>query len=136
MPGLGSDRSVTKKGTKTMLSAVATGNVGQNAKLKEVDGTPVMSFSLASRRYTKGEEKTDWVDISFWGKRATSLAQHVTKGSRVAVRGTIESREFTHNNEKRFGLSMRADDIELLGGGKGKDESSSSVTAPTEDIPF
>lgn len=104
-----------------MIAATVTGNVGRDAQVRDVDGTSVMSFTIASRRYEKGQEQTDWVDVSFWGQRASKIAQYVTKGSRVAVRGTVWMREYTHNNERRYSLTMRADDVELLGGGERSD---------------
>jgi single-strand DNA-binding protein len=129
-----------------MIASVVTGNAGRDAELKDVNGTPVMSFSLASRRYEKGEEKTDWVDVSFWGQRATKLTQYVTKGSRLAIRGTVWMREFTHNGEKRQALAMRADDIELMGSNEKTDRSDAhkgggvqrtSYDGPSaEDLPF
>ncbi len=108
-----------------MISAVVSGNLGKDAERKDVDGTPVVSFSIASRRYASGEEHTDWVSVSFWGKRAGAVAQYLTKGKSVAVRGNVWVREYTHNNEKRHSIECRADDVELLGGnGNGNKEDS------------
>lgn len=106
-----------------MIAATVTGNVGKDATLRDVEGTPVMSFSIASRRYEKGAEQTDWIDVSFWGRRATRLQEFVTKGSRVAVRGTVWQREYVHNGEKRYSLTCRADDVELLGKSEGSPRS-------------
>ncbi len=104
-----------------MIAATVTGNVGKDATTREYDGKPVLSFAVASRRFDKGTELTDWVDVSFWGERGRKLAQFVTKGSRVAVRGTVWQREYEHQGQKRSALTMRADDIELLGGAKRDD---------------
>lgn len=103
-----------------MISAVLTGNIGKDARVGDASGTPVVNVTVASRRFEKGAEHTDWVDVAFFGQRAEKLAQYLTKGSRIAVRGTVHVREYMHNNEKRYALTMRADDIELLGGGEQK----------------
>jgi single-strand DNA-binding protein len=102
-----------------MISATVTGGVGRDAELRQPQGgDQCLSFSVASRRYQAGQEATDWVAVTFWGKRAAAIASHVTKGSRVAVRGTLYVREYEHGGKTRHSLEMRADDVELLGGTK------------------
>ena len=117
-----------------MIAAVVSGNLGKDAELKNVDGTAVVSFSVASRRYANGAEQTDWVSVSFWGKRAEAVSKFLTKGKSVACRGNVWVREYTHNNEKRYSLECRADDVELLGGNGGAKEESSSTKG--DGIPF
>lgn len=100
-----------------MISATVSGTVGRDAELRRPRGEEqVLTFPVASRRWAAGQEATDWVSVSFWGKRAEALASHVTKGSRVAVRGSIHVREYEHQGAKRWSLECRADDVELLGG--------------------
>lgn len=111
-----------------MISAVLTGNIGKDARVGDAGGTPVVNVTVASRRYEKGTEHTDWVDVAFFGQRAEKLAQYLTKGSRIAARGTVHVREYMHNNEKRYALTMRADDIELLGGGEQKSANNNGRT--------
>jgi len=104
-----------------MISSTITGNLGKDAERKDVNGDTVVSFSMASRRYDSKakEEVTDWVSVSYWGKRADAVAKHLVKGKTVAVRGNIWVREYTHNNKTGFSIECRADDVELLGGGNG-----------------
>lgn len=118
-----------------MIATVVTGNLGKDAVKREHDGNTVLSFSLASRRYDgqAKEDVTDWVDVSFWGKRGDKLAQYLTKGSRVAVRGQLWQREYEHNGQRRFALTLRADDVELLGS---KDEKAKSTGGGSDEIPF
>lgn len=121
-----------------MIAATVSGNVGSDARLGQAGDTPVLNFSIASRRYANGEEVTDWVECSFWGSRATKVAGYVTKGKYVTVRGTIYVREYEHNGQKKFGLTCRADDLELGSGGK---ETSATprpalASGPVEKLPF
>ena len=104
-----------------MIAGTVTGNVGKDATTREHDGKTVLSFTVASRRFDRGAEQTDWIDVSFWGARARKLAPHVTKGTVVAVRGAVWVREYEHEGQKRYALTMRADDVELLGGKRGDD---------------
>ena len=99
-----------------MIAATITGTVGKDAELRSPrGGEQVLTFSVASRRYANGQEQTDWVSISMWGKRAVAIASHVTKGSRIAARGALHVREYEANGTKRFAIELRADDVELLG---------------------
>lgn len=99
-----------------MISATITGNIGQDARLGNAGETPVVNFSVASKRHEKGEDRTDWVDVAFFGMRATKLAQYLTKGSRVCIRGTVHIREYAKKDgTPGVTLSCKADDIELMG---------------------
>jgi len=62
-----------------------------------------------------------------WGKRGEAVAQYLTKGKTVAVRGTLGSRE----HDGKTYLDLDADELELLGGG-----SSQSDSRPSGGIPF
>lgn len=122
-----------------MISATVTGNVGKDGVVRDGGGTPVLSFSLASRRYdskTK-EDVTDWVDVSLWGQRAEKVAQYVKKGGRIAARGSLYMREYEHDGAKRYSLTMRADDIELLGSkDDAKPASKGAAQSDSDEIPF
>lgn len=99
-----------------MISATVSGTVARDAELRSPrGGEQVLTFSVASRRYASGQEHTDWVSISMWGKRAVAIASHVTKGSRIAARGALHVREYESQGTKRWAIELRADDVELLG---------------------
>lgn len=103
-----------------MIAATITGTIAKDGELRTPRGDEqVLGFTVASRRWAGGQEVTDWVSVSFWGKRAAAIASHVTKGSRVAARGALHVREYESNGAKRFALELRADDVELLGGRSG-----------------
>ena len=106
-----------------MLKATAAGRIGRDAEQRTAGQHQVVNFTVAIDK-RKGQEKVAvWLDCNFWGDRAVKLKQYLTKGSVVAVAGDIELQEF----QKRDGtggskLSMRVDDITLLGGGKRDDQ--------------
>lgn len=100
-----------------MIAATVSGTIAKDAELRNPrGGEQVLCFSVASRRWANGQETTDWVSVSMWGKRAAAIANHVTKGSRIAARGALHVREYEKDGTKRFALELRADDVELLGG--------------------
>jgi len=97
-----------------MKTITIAGNIGKNAELRQTQGgDQVAGFSVAVESREGREKTTMWFDVSIWGKRAESLAQYLTKGTRVCVTGDLGTREY---NGKTY-MIVRADQITLLGGG-------------------
>lgn len=129
-----------------MISAVVFGHLGQDAELKQVGGKPLLSLSVASNSRkkvgTEWVDATDWVRVSLFGERATKLAQHLTKGKGVVVRGSLTVREYEKAGAVKFSIDMRADDIEFAGGkGEGKtrapvQSSAGGEAVDDEGLPF
>ena len=99
-----------------MINATAILRVGTDPETRDAGGTPVVSFRGASDEKKKGEKVTTWVSCSFFGERAAKVAPFIRKGERIAVSGTISTREY----EKRdggtgFSLELRVNELELLG---------------------
>lgn len=99
-----------------------TGSVGRDAETRHTSGgNSVTSFSVANSQYRGGENVTVWYTVQLWGKRGESLAQYITKGTKVAVTGRHTVREY----EKREGGTGYANEIDAndvaLIGSKGGD---------------
>lgn len=106
-----------------MISATVIGNLGDDAELREVDDTSVLSFRIASNRFEKGEKSVDWVRCSFWGARAEKIEEYMTKGRPVAVRGSLTMRQYTtKSGDKGAALELRCDDVQLIGDGNRDDD--------------
>ena len=91
------------------------GGVGKDAEVRRTQsGDPVAGFSVA---VTDRKKETTWFDVSLWGKRGESLAQYITKGSKVTVVGELGTRE---HNGKTY-LTVNASEIALQGGGEKRD---------------
>lgn len=98
-----------------MLRVFLAGNLGRDAEIKDVGGTPLASFSVAVTQRIKREKVTSWISCSLWGARAPALASFLNKGARVAVAGELTTRT-SEKNGKTY-LECRVDDVTLLGGG-------------------
>ena len=112
-----------------MISASVGGNVGSVDFKVLPDGTPCLSFGVASNEKVKGEEVTTWVRCSMFGKRAESLRTVVAKGSSVMVSGGLTLREYEGANGKGVSLEMRVDQLAFIGGKRDGD------AAPRGDAP-
>lgn len=99
-----------------MIHATIIGNLGKDPNLRTLDGgNVVLNFSVGCRHGFGDKQVTNWVEVAVWGKRGESLAKLVTKGSRVAVRGALSTREWTDKEgNARTSLTMSADEVELL----------------------
>src|SRR6056297_2819249 len=124
-----------------MNNCVFGGNIGQS-ELKDINGTALLSFSLAvERSYQKDKEnkKVDWVNCSLWGSRASSLEKYIVKGAAVVVSGEMQSnkkedgRVFWNLNVNQVDITKWAED------NKKGDEINTDDFASVEDdgsIPF
>ncbi len=104
-----------------MNKVILIGNLGNPGELKVFgDGNAVLNFSVATSEKwtdkTSGEkkEKTEWHRC----KRGQSLAQYMTKGTKVAVTGAIETRSYDKDGVKHYATEIKVLDVELLGGPK------------------
>lgn len=97
-----------------MKNITIAGNIGKDAMTRRTQaGDAVTSWPVAVEERAGQEKRTIWFDVSLWGKRGESLSQYLTKGSRVAVSGDLSTRE----HDGRTYLTVRADQVTLLGGG-------------------
>jgi single-strand DNA-binding protein len=87
-------------------------------------GTSVCSLRLAcntARRDAEGglAERPNFFDVSIFGPAGESVANYMRRGSRVAVDGRLEWREWeTAEHNKRQAVSIVADTVQFLDGPK------------------
>jgi len=98
-----------------------TGRLGADGELRTTQsGERVLGFRVANDVGFGDRRTTQWVECSLWGRRAEALAPHLTKGKQVVVSGELTLREFEkRDGTKGFGLSVRVNDLDLVGGREG-----------------
>lgn len=127
-----------------MNKVLLVGNIGSVELHAEEGKTPVLKFSLATnRRYTnKAGEKVDevqWHRCQIWGTRATALAPHVEKGSKVSIVGELRYGSYEKEGVKHYTTDIAVDDFNFEGGGKRPSEATANDTSGSTDnseIPF
>jgi single-strand DNA-binding protein len=98
-----------------MKSITIAGNIGKDAQTRTTQGgDKVTSWTVAVEDRQGQDKRTLWFDCSLWGARGEKLAEYLTKGGKVAVSGDLSTRE----HEGKTYLSVRADQVTLLGGGQ------------------
>jgi single-strand DNA-binding protein len=104
-----------------LCKVIVIGNLGRDPEKRYTqDGRPVTRFSVAAttrRRERDGEwaDHTEWFSVTVFGRQAETLAERVTKGTRVYVEGRLESRQYdTQNGGKGFSLDVIANEVVVL----------------------
>ncbi|PPK87496.1 single-strand DNA-binding protein [Neolewinella xylanilytica] len=103
-------------------SVTLIGNVGQLPTVKTLtSGTRVIEFSLAtndSYRNKAGERitRTEWHTIKAFGKVVDTLERYVTKGTQLALTGSIRYSRWTDKHEQtRVSTEIILDEFTFLG---------------------
>ena len=95
------------------------GNVGRDPELKQTATSKVVDFSIAINEPARGQqpERTEWYRVSFWDRRAETIAQYVRKGTQIMVEGRLSVRTYTDPNtqRERYSLEVTGTDFVLLG---------------------
>lgn len=100
---------------------VLIGNLGGEPELRETHGAKksVCNFRLATNESRgKGEfrkERTEWHPIVVWGMLAELCAEHLKTGSKIYLRGHMQTRRWTdRDNQPRMTTEVVAEKIIFL----------------------
>lgn len=99
------------------------GNLGKDPEVRyTAGGTAVASFSLATSEKFKGkdgqwEEKTEWHNITLWGRTAEVAGEYLAKGRTVYIEGRLQTRKWTDKEGKdRYTTEIVGEKMQMLGG--------------------
>jgi single-strand DNA-binding protein len=97
------------------LQTIVVGNLGKDAESTVVGSknTPKVSFSVAANVGYGNNERTEWVACEMWGKRAASLAPHLTKGKRIIVTGERQTQTWEKDGEKHARVVVRVNEVQF-----------------------
>jgi single-strand DNA-binding protein len=104
-----------------MENLIITGNVGQDATIKNANGKEFASFTVAVNNSYKKEdgtkvETTNWYNVS---TKQTTVAPFLKKGTIVYVSGKPKYSIYQDKNgDKKISLDLNAREIELMGAKK------------------
>jgi single-strand DNA-binding protein len=137
---------------------ILVGNLGQKPEIRYTkDSKPIASFSIATSESWKDKttgdmvEKTEWHNVTFFGRIAEVAEQYLDKGSKVFVEGKLQTDKWEdENGNKRSATKIIGNNMQMLDS-RGSNNSSSfdeSTSAQNEapasqegsfseeDIPF
>lgn len=102
-----------------MNKVMLVGNLTADPEMRTTgNGTSVCSFRVAvSRRYkdADGNQPTDFIPVVAWRQLADLCGRYLTKGRKVGVVGTLQSRSYEDKQgNRRTAYDVVADEVEFL----------------------
>lgn len=104
-----------------MLNVVAIiGRMVKDPELKTTNsGKSVCSFRIANNSGYKdasGQNQTNWLDVTAWGKTAEFVCKYFPKGSLIAIDGRLQTRQYQDKNgQNRTAVEIVAQDVSFCG---------------------
>lgn len=110
-----------------MNAVVLVGRTTKDVELRRTgSGTAVASFTLAVNRdfRTQDGQEADFIQCVAWKKTAELLEQYVHKGDRIAVSGSIRTRNYTGNDGRKVYITeVLTNQVEFLEAKKNSEQS-------------
>ncbi len=133
------------------------GNLGKDPEVRyTTSGTAVAGFSLATSERFKNkngewEDRTEWHNITLWGRLAEIAGEYLAKGKTVYIEGRLQTRKWQDRDGRdRYTTEIVGEKMQMLsgrgeGGGRARTTDESSYEPPSyeepafnpdDDIPF
>lgn len=97
---------------------IGIGNLTRDLELSETpNGTAVCKFTVAvNRNFTNanGERECDFINVVAWRSLAENCGRFLSKGKKVSVVGSLQTRSYESNGEKKYVTEIMADEVEFL----------------------
>lgn len=124
----------------TMAAFNGVGRLTRDSELKYTNsGMAVLHFTIATdSRVKKGDgwvDEPSYWDVELWGKQGESIAQYLTKGKPVALRGSQRIEQWEQDGVKRMKVKITADSVVMMGDGVRSTASTpDKKQAPSNDV--
>lgn len=113
-------------------------------KYLQGSGTPVANFSVAVDREVTGKDgkkEVDFIDIQVWGKSAENCTNYISKGSKVAIQGSLRIDTYQNQaGENRKITSVNAVRVQFLDNKNNNNDKAFKTLqfqeVPDGDMPF
>ncbi len=129
------------------------GNLGKDPEVRyTTSGAAVASFSLATSERFKNrngewEERTEWHNVTLWGRQAEVAGEYLAKGKTVYIEGRLQTRKWQDRDGRdRYTTEVVGERMQMLGGkgdgggrqgaGRVSEEPGSGGSAGFEEPPF
>lgn len=100
---------------------IISGNLTRDPELRQTQsGMAVLSFGVAVNDRRKNPSTGEWedypnfVDCTMFGARANSLANYLSKGTKVSIEGKLRWSQWERDGQKRSKLEVIVDELEFM----------------------
>lgn len=128
----------------TVNKVIIIGRLGTDPKTGNTGGgSNYANLSIATSEKWTGkdgqkQERTEWHNVTVWGKTAENCGKYLTKGSEVYVEGKLQTRTWEKDGQKRYAKEVIAATVGFIGGNKSNETPQNLGTSdhPPEDASF
>lgn len=122
-----------------MNKVILIGRLTRDPELRYTGSNlPVASFTIAvDRTYSSnGEKEADFINVVVWRKQAENVKNYLTKGSLVAVDGSIQTRSYDDKDGvRRYITEVVANNVQFLDTKASRDQRVASAGPTPYDMP-
>lgn len=109
----------------SVRDATIIGNLGESPELRffendDGEERPYLSVSVATQ--TQFDDEAVWITLLAFGPQAEFLADYASKGDNVYATGRFSAEGYTNDGSVGAELTVKADDVQLLGGGNDNED--------------
>lgn len=90
------------------------GNLVRDPQLGYSGDMAIAKFTIAVNDGYGERQRTSYIPITVFGKPAQNAERYLTKGSKVAVTGHIQTGSYEHDGAKRYVTEVIADKVTYL----------------------
>jgi single-strand DNA-binding protein len=102
---------------------ILIGTVGKDPEVRyTASGVAIASLSIATneewtdKTTNERKSKTEWHNLSFFGKLAEIVGEYVKKGGQIYVEGKLETRKWQDTNGvDRYSTGIKCNEMQMLG---------------------
>lgn len=105
----------------SLNNVAMSGNIGSDAELVPTNSdNGICKFSICNNHRRLNKQTGEWEEQPMWfrcvifGKRAESLVQYLTKGTRVALTGELRSSQYEKDGQKHTSFEIVVGEIEFM----------------------
>jgi len=147
-PSLCSGKTNKEAVMASLNKVLLIGNLGKDPEVRfTASGTAVASFSLATSEKFKNkegewEERTEWHNVTLWGRLAEIASEYLGKGKTVYIEGRLQTRKWQDKDGKdRYTTEIVGEKMLMLSrkDGSNHEEAGQSHEGPgfpEGDVPF
>lgn len=89
-----------------------------------------MAYNTTKKEGDSYKDEGNFLNLSLWGKIASSIAPRMIKGTQIAILGHLKQNRWTNKEGKQQSkLEVIVDSIQLLGSSKKSDGTAATVNA-------
>ena len=118
---------------------IISGNLTRDPELRQTQsGMPVMSMGVAVNDRRKNPQTGEWedypnfIDCTMFGQRAQSLANYLSKGTKVSIEGKLRWSQWERDGQKRSKIEVIVDELEFMSSrNSGSQQQSHDYGAPS-----